>query len=134
VAETVMATYKVTVTRDGKFWLIHVPAIERWTQARRVSEIREMTQDLIEIMTGEPAETIDLDVSISLPPEVQERLDRAEELRSRAAHAQGQAAEELRGAARTLRDHGMSMREIGEVLGISYQRAHQLVSGNTKAA
>ncbi len=68
-----MTTYQVTVTRDGKFWLIHVPAIERWTQARRVSEIRETAQDLIEIMTGEPAETIDLDVTISLPPEVQER-------------------------------------------------------------
>ncbi|WP_190817249.1 hypothetical protein [Saccharopolyspora pogona] len=129
-----MTTYQVTVTRDGKFWLIHVPAIERWTQARRVSEIREMAQDLIEIMTGESAETIDLDVTISLPPEVQERLEHAAELRSRAAHAQGQAAEELRGAARTLHDQGMSMREIGEILGISYQRAHQLVSGNPKAA
>jgi hypothetical protein len=28
-----------------------------------------------------------------------------------------------------LRDHGMSFRDIGTLTGISYQRAHQLVSG-----
>lgn len=130
-----MTTYQVRVTRDGKFWLIHVPAVERWTQARKLGEIHEMAQDLIEIMTGTPGETIDLDITISLPAEVQERLDRAAELRSQASRAQGQAAEEeFSSAARTLHDQGMSMREIGEVLGISYQRAHQLVSQNSKAA
>ncbi|TDD09296.1 hypothetical protein E1181_04805 [Saccharopolyspora terrae] len=129
-----MTTYQVQVTRDGKFWLIHVPAVERWTQARKLGEIHEMAQDLIEIMTGDPGESIELDITISLPEEVQERLDRAAELRSQASRAQGQAAEEFSSAARTLHDQGMSMREIGEVLGISYQRAHQLVSQNSKAA
>lgn len=130
----VMTTYDVHVTRDGKFWMIKVPAVERVTQARKVSEIREMAQDLIEIMTEKPAAEIELDVHIDLPTEVQERLDRAEALRAEAAQAQGKAAEELRGAAARLHDIGLSMREIGQVLGVSYQRAHQLVSGGRQAA
>ncbi|MGW1678736.1 hypothetical protein [Saccharopolyspora sp. NPDC002376] len=129
-----MTTYDVHVTRDGKFWMIRVPAVERTTQARKVSEIREMAQDLIEIMTDKPAGDIELDIHIDLPAEVQERLDRAEALRAEAAQAQGKAAEELRGAAATLHDIGLSMREIGQVLGVSYQRAHQLVSGGRQAA
>jgi hypothetical protein len=43
-------TYRVDVERDGRFWLIHVPAVERWTQARNVREIEPMARDLIAIM------------------------------------------------------------------------------------
>ncbi|WP_211841168.1 hypothetical protein [Saccharopolyspora antimicrobica] len=129
-----MTTYRVEVERGKKYWTVYVPAVDRWTQARKVSEIGEMAQDLIECMLDVPAAEIELDIHIDLPAEVQERLDRAEALRAEAAQAQGKAAEELRGAAATLHDIGLSMREIGQVLGVSYQRAHQLVSGGRQAA
>ncbi|MGP4017389.1 hypothetical protein [Saccharopolyspora sp. 5N708] len=129
-----MTTYRVDVERGKKFWLVYIPVLDRWTQARKVTEIGEMAQDLIELMTETRAQDIDLDVHIKLPDEVQERLARAKELREQAAQAQGKAAEELRGAARKLHDIGLSMREIGELLGVSYQRAHQLVSGGRQVA
>jgi DNA-directed RNA polymerase specialized sigma24 family protein len=133
MVETV-TRYRVEVERGKKYWTIYVPAVERWTQARKVGEIREMAQDLIELMTETQPADIELDVHIALPADVQERLDRVEELRAQAAQAQGKAADELRGAARMLHDTGLSMREIGEVLGVSYQRAHQLVSGRRQPA
>ncbi|MER7013015.1 hypothetical protein ABT324_16470 [Saccharopolyspora sp. NPDC000359] len=129
-----MTRYRVEVERGKKYWTIHVPAVERHTQARKVGEIHDMAQDLIQCMTDKPADEIELDIHIDLPADVQERLDRAEALRAEAARAQGKAAEELRGAAAALHEIGLSMREIGQVLGVSYQRAHQLVSGGRQVA
>src|SRR5665647_2131575 len=36
-----MKTYDITVTREGKWWMVAVPAIDGLTQARRLSEIRD---------------------------------------------------------------------------------------------
>jgi len=36
-----MKTYNVTVTREGKWWMIDVPAIDGLTQARRLSKIKQ---------------------------------------------------------------------------------------------
>jgi hypothetical protein len=39
-------------SRDGRFWLIHVPEIDRHTQARHLREIDTMARDLVAVMTG----------------------------------------------------------------------------------
>lgn len=55
-----MSGYDITVTRDGKFWLIEIPALDGATQARRLSEVDEMAIDYIAEVTGEQPATIDL--------------------------------------------------------------------------
>lgn len=45
-----MKHYRAKVSRDGKFWLIYVPKIDRWTQARNLGEVETMARDLIAIM------------------------------------------------------------------------------------
>lgn len=62
------------------------------------------------------------------PAGVDEHLARAAELREESQRAQAAAAAELRQAARELKDTGMPLRDIGHLLNVSYQRAHQLVS------
>lgn len=52
------------VTRDGRFWLIYVPEIDRHTQARHLREIDTMARDLVAVMTDETPESIDLDVHV----------------------------------------------------------------------
>ena len=59
--------------------------------------------------------------------EVREHLAAAERLRDDAAEATRRAAEESRAAARELAASGLSLRDVGEALGVSHQRAHQLV-------
>ena len=39
--------YTARVTRDDRFWLIHVPEIDRFTQARHLREVEAMARDLI---------------------------------------------------------------------------------------
>jgi hypothetical protein len=87
-----------------------------------------MARDLIAIMTGMTPESLQLDVQVQLPKSVRTHLVRAQRLRDEAATAQAEAAAEARAAARELAASGLTMRDIGQALGVSYQRAHQLVA------
>ncbi|MGH3973534.1 MAG: hypothetical protein ACRDS9_09430, partial [Pseudonocardiaceae bacterium] len=64
----------------------------------------------------------------ALPDEVTMHLKQAEQLREQSRQAQACAAAEVRQAARLLAEQGMSLRDVGTALGVSYQRAHQLIS------
>jgi hypothetical protein len=52
----------------------------------------------------------------------------AARLREEAHRANREAAAESRAAARVLREAGLSVRDVGTVLGVSHQRAHQLLT------
>jgi hypothetical protein len=119
--------YHAEVTRDGKFWLIRVPELNRSTQARRYKDVQAMAGDLIEIMTGLDADEYDLHIQVQLPSEVQDHLARAEVLRAEAKRKNSEAAKESRAAVRELLAQGLSQREAGELLGMSFQRINQLV-------
>ncbi|MHB8296335.1 MAG: hypothetical protein ACYDH5_17325 [Acidimicrobiales bacterium] len=122
-----MASYRATVTRDGRFWLVRVDGVGS-TQARHLRELDAMAKDLITVMTGEPEPEIVVEYDIRLPVEVQDHLRRSEELRAASAEAQAAAAAEVRSAARQLHEQGVGLRDVGKVLGVSHQRAHQLAS------
>lgn len=120
--------YEVTVRRDGRFWYIEIPALNGATQARNLSEVDEMAKDYISTVTDIPESKIELDVTIELPADVQAHLAAALALRGEEAHARTRAAEESRAAARALRAQGLTVREVGAALGVSHQRAQQLIS------
>lgn len=120
-------TYHAEVSRDGKFWLIRIAEIDRSTQAIRYRDIPTMAGDLIEIMTGLGTEEYDLHIHVQLPTEVRDHLARAEALRGEAERKNSEAAREKRAAVRALLSRGLSQREAGELLGMSFQRISQLV-------
>jgi DNA-directed RNA polymerase specialized sigma subunit len=118
-------TYQVVATPEGRgWWNLRVPQIERSTQARSVAEIPEMVKDLIEIMTGESDATIEV---VYQTPGLQDHLDRLAQARQAEDLARAQAAAELRAAAKTLRDQDLTLKDVGAVLGVSHQRAAQLL-------
>ncbi|MBW0104134.1 hypothetical protein [Pseudonocardia sp. KRD291] len=87
-----------------------------------------MARDLVAVMTGQDAAGFDIDVTVELPESVRHKLDRVERARSAELTARAEAAAELRSAALELKRTGMSVRELGRVLHVSYQRASQLTS------
>lgn len=119
--------YHATVQRSGKFWAIYVDEIDRGTQARRLDEVDYMTRDLISAMTDLDPDTIEVEIARTLPDEVRMHLDRANELRDQAAQVQSEAARESRAAVKALIDNGVTQREAGKLLGMSFQRVSQLV-------
>ena len=120
-------TYRADVERDGRFWHIHVPEISRSTQARHLREIEPMARDLIAVMEDVPSDSFHVEMHVTLPAEVDQELQRSAELRADAARSQHEAAALTRSAARRLHNDGLTLREIGKLLDVSHQRAHQLV-------
>lgn len=127
-------TYHAEVDRDGKFWRVRVPEVSRTTQARTLREVEAMARDLIAIMDDIPEDSFGLEVRITLPDEVQAQLERSAVLREEAARSQAQAAQLSRQAARRLHDQGLPLRDVGQALGVSFQRAKQLVDEADKVA
>ncbi|HEY2086234.1 MAG TPA: hypothetical protein VGH54_09445 [Mycobacterium sp.] len=122
-----MSTYHANVERDGKFWLIHVPEVDRVTQARHVREIERMARDLVATMEDVEPGSFDLEVSIDLPKYAQDHLKASRAYRHEALEANRRSAEEARIAARSLAED-LPLRDVAELLGVSHQRVHQLVN------
>lgn len=124
-----MRKYRIDVQRGQRWWVLSVPEIKAaHSQARHLREVDEVARDLIAVMLEVEPDSFDLDVHIELPESVQKHLRRATELREQAARAQADAARESRAAAKELADAGLPLRDIGIALGVSFQRAQQLVA------
>lgn len=137
-----MHTYQVKVTRDDRWWMITVPELAGYvtaggainvgdtTQARRLAEVPSEARDFICTVTdAAPSEvgvniTIEVD-GIDVTAEAK-KLARDRELAERQAAA---VQTEARDLARRLAKHGIAVRDVGEVLDMSFQRAQQLISG-----
>ena len=127
-----MRTFTVNVTRGDTFWLVNVPDVERTTQARSLREVEPMARDLIAAMLDDlDPDDIELEVVVEVPPIAAEHWDRSAELHAQSAELRRRAAEEAGTAARALRALGLTVREIGAVLDVSYQRADQLLRQGT---
>lgn len=125
--------YKIEVTRDGKWWMIHIPEIDGLTQARRLSEASTMAREYIALSQGIPLDSIKIETaSIRMEePEVQELLDRAQEIRARRAQAAKLDRTTTRDAhmfALFLSTYGVPVRDIAELLDVSPQRVSQLIN------
>jgi len=121
--------WNASARQVGKFWYIKIVGLGGSTQARSVKEIDVMVRDYISIMTETEPDSFDVNMQLLLPDDVAATLKRAGELRDIADNARKEAAIESRRAAKALRASGLTVRDIGAALGISFQRAHQLVKG-----
>lgn len=124
-----MTMYHARVVRGDVFWLVHVPEIDHYTQARNRGEVEPMARDLIAVMKEVDPQSFALEVSVELPDEVTVQLQRSRALRQESDRTKHLAAQEVRVAAKELRERGLTVRDIGAALDVSYQRAHQLISG-----
>lgn len=114
------------LTRDEGWWSVYVPEVDRTTQARHLREAKDMATDLVHIMTGTPADEIEVDVQ--LPEDLAAAVHEVREAQEAAEKARARAVATQVAAALALHERGASLRDIGAVLGVSFQRAHQLVN------
>lgn len=114
--------------RGSGWWVVEVPEIEGLlTQAKTLSQVEFMVKDAAALITGEPEDSFEVEVVPVIAEGVREHLTTSKRLFEVAARAQRTAAEESRLAARELAASGLTVRDVGAVLGVSHQRAHQLV-------
>lgn len=134
-----MSTYTVTVTRDGRWWMIRIPALDdydggRWpgealTQARRYADVQREAIDYVSTVTNRAPGDITIDVH--LEGDLGVLADQAAEvaaMKDQAADLERTAVTRSVEVARALAGQGVTVRDIGELLGVTYQRASQLAA------
>jgi hypothetical protein len=127
-----MTTHDVHVTRDGRWWMISVPDVDGLTQARRLTDVEKMAKELVAVTLDARLSQVTVKIT-SLVVDGVDVLERAREVREARERALKLEAEAIHGAAalaHELADDGVPVRDIGEVLGVSYQRAHQLATAS----
>ena len=129
-ATTGSATYRVVVAREGKWWMVHVPDLDALTQARRLGEVESMARSLIALTLDGAPDTFAVAVGLEAVEDnrITERLDRLHADQAAAAAADDKARAEIRALARDLAERGVTVRDIGTMLDVSFQRAQQLTS------
>jgi len=115
--------------RSGGWWAARVPELPGvFTQARRLDQVPAMVADAAGAFLDIPAEKVDVQVQPKLDLDVTRRLEEARRERLCADELALAAADKLRQVARALANDGLSERDIGSILGVSHQRAHQLLT------
>lgn len=123
-------SYRVQATRSGDWWAITIPELPgAFSQCKRLDQVEAMAREVIALMLDiDPTDVDGVEVDVQLPDQLaddlaalrrSERL--ADDARQAAAHAQRRAAEQLRAA-------GLSVRDIGQLLGVSHQRVSQILA------
>jgi hypothetical protein len=125
-----MTEYRVEVTREGKWWMVAIPELDGLTQARRLEEAPLMAREFIAVALDVALSDVAVNVAVVDVDgvNVTEALAMLETEKAEAEAARERVAHDTRRLARTLAAKKVPVRDIGAILGVSHQRAHQLVS------
>lgn len=125
-----MTRYRVEVTRDGKWWMVAIPELDGLTQARRLEEAPRMARDYIAIVLDVPIAEVDVDLAVIDVDgvDVVEAVAKLDAEKAEVDAARERVANDTRLLAKALAGKKVPVRDIGAILGVSHQRAHQLVS------
>lgn len=124
-------TYKVEVTRDGKWWMIAIPELDALTQARRIEDIPTMARELIALEAGVALADVAIEQRIELVAGGEDLAARVRTIRDRRARLSEEEARvqtDMAQFAKELAAADVPVRDIGSLLGVAHQRVSQLVN------
>lgn len=112
---------------DTGWWVVTVPDVPgAITQTRRLDQVAADAAEIIEIQTGHTVDPATLTVIPRLAGAAGDAAAEARALREQARRLTEQASERTRVAVDLLSRRGFTVRDIGALIGITYQRAQQL--------
>lgn len=123
-----MKTYTVKAEWDATgWWVVTVPEVPgAITQSKRLDQVEADVAEVIALMTGEEPDAYEVNLDWSAPVEAGQHANEARQLRARAEAAADEAARATARAVRELAAAGFTLRDIGTMTGVSYQRAQQI--------
>jgi predicted RNase H-like HicB family nuclease len=129
-----VSEYTATAQRvENGWWMVqcdqHPGAL---SQVRRLDQAPAEHREAIAFVTGEPVEQVQVTVTPRLDAGVEEELAQVRQLADTAAQTANRAAGQRAALARRLHNDGLTVRDIGQILGVSYQRASQLITGSKR--
>jgi predicted RNase H-like HicB family nuclease len=128
-----MARYTVSYERDeAGWWIARVHGVEGvHGNGRTIGEARRRAREALSLAIGdEAAEEAEFRDDVKLPAEINASVASYRKARAAEKKAQEQAVAEARDlSAKLVRKLGLSVRDVGDLLGLSHQRVHQLARG-----
>lgn len=124
-----MMEFTSTARKDGRWWVVQCdqyPAA--LSQVTRLDQAAEHQREAIAFVAGVPEDEVQVKVSPAIDPGLALLLQHSQEKRVHAEELAREASAGFHKAALLLQHDGFSMRDIGAILGVSHQRAHQLLS------
>ena len=123
--------YLVRAVRWVRGWELHIAdgagVVVGVTQARRLSGADAMVRDYLALDTGEAPETFDVQISPEVPGGLSDEIAAIRAEQQAVAARQADLAAHARSVARRLKEAGLTGSEVGAVMGVSEQRASQLL-------
>ena len=130
-----VTTYTVSAKRSGTWWALSVPDVPgALSQAKRLDQAPAMIREAIALMLGVAEDSFDVTLDVQLPGDELAELREVKARQQEAERAQLDAAAKTRALVARLRSDGLTTRDIGTILGVSQQRAHQLLESKTQAS
>lgn len=123
-------TYNVTVTRDGRWWMIDIPELDGLTQARRLEDVEKAAREYIAVTTDVPLSSVQVQVTSveAAGLNLVETKALAASMRSYRDALDKALAELYHSAAMVLTNADVPVRDVSSVLGVSHQRVSQLTA------
>ena len=121
--------YSAKAVRSGDWWAITISELKGvHSQARRLDRAELMAREAISLFLDVPSDSFDVTIEATLPPDLQAEVARARSVRGQADELQKEAITATTQAARRLVNGvHLTVREAGEILGVSHQRIAQLL-------
>jgi hypothetical protein len=112
--------------------MVAIPEIDGLTQARRIDEAELMARELIAVSLGVALAEVAVTVTVESVGEVPVRsiVERIESDRRAAAELERGASRRAIELAKQLAAENVTVRDVGSILHVSYQRAHQLTTAD----
>lgn len=121
--------YTVDVERSGRWWNLTFPdAAFVYSQVRRLDQVEAAARRALALKLDVLPESFDVHVRMRLPGDLEQALATVAERRHGADIAQRDATDATRALIQSLSMQGYSVRDIGELIGLSPQRVSQLTS------
>jgi len=131
-----LKNYKVRYELDETgWWVASIDAVPGChTQGRTIEQARERIREALAALTSDKhAASAKLEDEVQLPKPVRKLVVDLQTKRMLVVEVTADAENAIRDAALALAK-SMSLRDVGTVLGVSRQRAHQLVGDKTRKA
>lgn len=122
-------TYVAEARRSGRWWAIEVPELKGvFSQARRLADVEPMAREAIALMLDLSPRSFDVVVQPVLGDRLEAIVREARQARVTAQVAQLEAVQRSAQALHALERSSIPLRDAGELLGMSHQRAAQIAT------
>lgn len=124
-----MTTYTAKVSRDEGWWVVTVDEVPGlFTQVKRLDQVSGMVKDALELFPEVDADPQEATVNVVVQGSIGDLTSTVLEARAEAERAQARSSQMMRDTAQSLAVQGLPYRDIGALLGVSFQHAQKLVS------